>query len=105
LELIGTLDDDGVLHYTEEGWTVDEAGHLVRMEENGPMWEHHYDETQRWWVGVSTESGYRATWWWVHTDPDNPDTDGDGIPDGWEYENWFHPDLAADASEDPDGDG
>ena len=38
------------------------------------------------------------------TDPHNPDTDGDGMPDGWEVENNLDP-LFDDADQDPDGDG
>ncbi len=38
------------------------------------------------------------------TDPNNPDTDGDGIPDGWEVSHGLNP-LVNDASADPDGDG
>jgi hypothetical protein len=38
------------------------------------------------------------------TDPNNPDTDGDGMPDGWEVHNWLDP-LRDDSAEDLDGDG
>jgi Big-like domain-containing protein/nidogen-like/alpha/beta hydrolase family protein DUF900/thrombospondin type 3 repeat protein len=38
------------------------------------------------------------------TNPANPDTDGDGMPDGWEVANNLNP-LANDASLDFDGDG
>ena len=38
------------------------------------------------------------------TDPNNPDTDGDGMPDGWEVNHGLNP-LVNDASADPDGDG
>lgn len=34
-----------------------------------------------------------------------PDTDGDGIPDPWETQHSLNPALASDAMEDPDGDG
>jgi hypothetical protein len=33
------------------------------------------------------------------------DSDGDGMPDAWETDNGFDPDLAEDAAEDADGDG
>jgi len=39
------------------------------------------------------------------TDPSNPDSDGDGLPDGWEVANMLNPQEAGDAIEDPDGDG
>ncbi|MGN6554856.1 MAG: hypothetical protein ACTHLW_14205 [Verrucomicrobiota bacterium] len=35
----------------------------------------------------------------------NPDTDGDGLPDGYEYEHGLNPADAADAAQDRDGDG
>lgn len=39
-------------------------------------------------------------------DPTNADTDGDGMPDGWEVQYWPDLDpLVADANEDPDEDG
>lgn len=38
------------------------------------------------------------------TDPANPDTDGDGMIDGWEVDNLLNP-VLNDASEDSDGDG
>ena len=38
------------------------------------------------------------------TDPTNPDTDGDGVPDGWEAANGLDP-LTNDVDLDPDGDG
>lgn len=68
-------------------------------------WTVSYDETKRWWVGVWNEPESRSTWWWVHTDPEDPDSDDDGLPDGWEYQNWLHPRLASDAVGDPDDDG
>ena len=39
------------------------------------------------------------------TDPSNSDTDGDGIPDGWEVYYNFNPQLASDADDDRDEDG
>ncbi|MHA1779208.1 MAG: NosD domain-containing protein [Candidatus Heimdallarchaeaceae archaeon] len=39
-----------------------------------------------------------------HTDPFTPDTDGDGIPDDWEFINGIDP-LKANANLDPDNDG
>jgi poly(beta-D-mannuronate) lyase len=37
--------------------------------------------------------------------PIDPDTDGDGMPDGWETANGLNPNDPADATQDPDGDG
>ena len=37
--------------------------------------------------------------------PDSADTDGDGLPDGWEIDNGLDPDDPADAARDSDGDG
>ena len=39
------------------------------------------------------------------TDPSNNDTDGDGLPDGWEGYYGLNPTSASDANEDFDGDG
>ena len=38
-------------------------------------------------------------------DPTNPDTDGDGMPDGWEHRHGFNPLDPSDGDEDADGDG
>lgn len=40
----------------------------------------------------------------LHTDPNDADTDGDGIPDGWEVAHGLNP-LVDDAGNDPDDDG
>ena len=39
------------------------------------------------------------------TDPMQIDTDGDGMPDGWEIGNGFNPNDVSDGSQDADGDG
>ena len=39
------------------------------------------------------------------TDMNNPDTDNDGMPDGWEVNYGLNPNSASDGSADPDGDG
>jgi len=39
------------------------------------------------------------------TDPNDEDSDDDGLPDGWEVDNDLGPLDDSDADEDPDGDG
>ncbi|MBG0784598.1 MAG: hypothetical protein H0S79_05810 [Anaerolineaceae bacterium] len=39
------------------------------------------------------------------TNPTDPDSDDDGMPDGWEVEHDLDPNDPTDADEDPDGDG
>ena len=39
------------------------------------------------------------------TDMNNPDTDNDGMPDGWEVNYGLNPNSASDSGADPDGDG
>ena len=39
------------------------------------------------------------------TDMTKADTDGDGLPDGWEVTHGLNPNDAGDANADPDGDG
>jgi len=61
-------------------------------------------------------SDYKEFRWWGgywSADPDNdglhmlldPDSDNDGMPDGWEMDNRLLPAQSRDAQEDPDGDG
>ena len=42
--------------------------------------------------------------YWNGTNPTNGDTDGDGMPDGWEVHWGFQPLNSSDSSDDPDGD-
>ena len=60
-----------------------------------------------WWltnvhavVGCEADPSFR-----LGPDPTNPDTDGDGIPDGWEMFFGLDPTDPSDADEDPDNDG
>lgn len=55
------------------------------------------------WIGDST-SGYGMSHTYT-TNPNNPDTDGDLLPDGWEIFNGTVPDNAADGLSDGDNDG
>ncbi|MEA3343312.1 MAG: VWA domain-containing protein [archaeon] len=50
--------------------------------------------------GLTNEEEYQ----WG-TDPNNPDTDGDGMPDGWEADNGLNPLDPNDANDDNDNDG
>jgi hypothetical protein len=43
--------------------------------------------------------------WWGGTDPTKRDTDGDGMPDGWEVQYSLNPLDPTDADQDADGDG
>ncbi len=43
--------------------------------------------------------------YWLGTNPNSPDTDGDQMPDRWEFDNFLNPLSAADASLDSDRDG
>ena len=53
-------------------------------------------------AGLASEMAFSAR---VLGDGEGLDTDGDGVPDGWEREHGFNPDLATDAAADEDGDG
>jgi hypothetical protein len=62
-------------------------------------------------------SNYEEFLWWLNNagancdivgtspDPTNPDSDGDGMPDGWEILNGLNPMDPSDAFDDSDGDG
>jgi RHS repeat-associated protein len=65
-----------------------------------PIFRYHY-------VGEIDADGDGLTAWEEHelgTSDSNADTDGDGMPDGWEYSHGLNP-LVNDAGLDPDGDG
>jgi hypothetical protein len=85
---------------------VPEAGDLSSSTDSSePTWSEIFDDTLQMWVGKSTSGRTISTWWWVNTDPLDADSDGDAMPDGWEYENWLHPKKASDSTADPDTDG
>lgn len=68
----------------------------------------NFEEFNYWLThaGINTYSAALAanpTNWWLN--PTSPDTDGDGMWDGWEVLNSFDPGWAGDGTNDPDGDG
>ena len=80
-EPYGDLDNDGLLNFEEfEFWLAN-------------LWVPDYTTIDR----------TSATNWWP--DPTNPDSDGDGLPDGWEGLNGLDPTDPGDAGGDLDGDG
>ena len=58
------------------------------------------------WNGNITDSEIFSNLYeyWNGTNPTNGDTDGDGMPDGWEVHWGFQPLNSSDSSDDPDGD-
>jgi YD repeat-containing protein len=82
---IRPMDADGDGFYDD--WEVKQFGDLNQ----GPGDDHDGDS-------LSNLDEYERG-----TDPSNPDTDSDQIPDGWEITHGLNP-LADDASLDPDGD-
>ncbi len=89
-------DGDGLSNLCEYQWTlIREAGI------NGDLLESHFES--------ETEAAQ-----WFKSDPNNVDSDGDGLPDGWEARGactWdvtrtgINPLNGSDAFENPDGDG
>ncbi len=61
-------------------------------------------EEYQWYAAYTTQCVTVATGL-VSPDPTRPDTDGDGMADGWEIINGFNPIDPADAALDSDGDG
>jgi len=112
LDRTGYYNHQGTLVFPGDGWVVDEVGHLVpdarssspSTDPSEPTWNEVFDDTLQMWVGTSSSGRITSTWWWVHTDPLDADSDGDGMPDGWEYENWLHPKKASDSTVDQEND-
>ena len=112
MERTGLYNAEGTLVFPDDGWIVNESGGLVPNTpvttgptgSPEPSWTQYFNHDLQIWVGTFTSGSTVSTWWWVYTDPLSDDSDGDGMPDGWEYENWFNPKKASDAAEDPDDD-
>mgnify|MGYP000335992834 CR=1 FL=1 len=64
-----------------------------------PYWIYIYPDADHDNDGLSNQQEQN-----YGTDPLNPDTDGDGMPDGWEIEHGLNATWAGDASMDADGD-
>jgi hypothetical protein len=63
-----------------------------------------YGATQTWLMGdLDNDDLSNETEMAIGTDPNDPDTDNDGMPDGWEFLNKIDP-KRIDANEDPDND-
>jgi hypothetical protein len=89
-------DGDGLSNLCEYQWTLIKAAGIA-----GDLLESHLESE------LSAES-------WANPDPNNVDSDGDGLPDGWEARGactWdvsragINPLNGSDAFENPDGDG
>lgn len=63
------------------------------------------DPNSPYWFGDAAEINYQDTSNGKSPDPTNPDTDGDGMPDGWEALHNLHPCNASDQFLDLDHDG
>ena len=58
--------------------------------------------------GLNNVEEYEVAYTWGpsnFTDPEDSDTDNDGMPDGWEYLSGIHPNDGSNADDDPDFDG
>lgn len=99
-------DGDG-LSDSEEHWGFERTVETVR-EETRYVTEERYDEQTG--ETYTEDVPYQETvvevhTYWVSTDPTNPDTDGDGLPDGYEVSHQLDPTNSADGLVDGDGDG
>jgi hypothetical protein len=105
--------------YTGPSWDTDSDGDgIPDLEEifgfpvSNWVYESHSLWTEFWDADAGTNTNVDLGWSnWVegtiivYTSPYTADTDGDGIPDGWERNNGLNPDKASDGSDDFDGDG
>ena len=105
--------------YTGPSWDTDFDGDgIPDLEEifgfpvSNWVYESHSLWPEFWDADAGTNTNVDLGWSnWVegtiivYTSPYTADTDGDGIPDGWERNNGLNPDKASDGSDDFDGDG
>lgn len=110
IKLSGTVDDDSGLEKTTV--VVDGLGQIDEMMDEGPLNIDTEIPSSDLGAGdvsirvISTDSVSNLNEEILETRivTLTTDTDRDGIPDIWEYENGFDPDTA-DSGDDPDGDG
>lgn len=76
-------DEDGLTDYEEmKAWVILELGSIVSIFYNAPEYEELGTEGVEL---VSEKYGYKEEQIILGLDPLNPDTDGDGLPDGYEF--------------------
>ncbi len=72
------------------------------------MWDeylHHFFNPQEHnYLDYDSDGLNNTREWELGTDASSSDTDGDGMPDGWEAQHGFNP-LSEDSGQDPDNDG
>ncbi|MBL9138642.1 MAG: lamin tail domain-containing protein [Verrucomicrobiales bacterium] len=80
----------------ESGWPFIGAGSGLALARRGP---DTFSNDAAAWIAMAPSPG--------RSDPNEPgvDSDRDGMPDAWETAHGLDPERAADAAEDPDGDG
>jgi YD repeat-containing protein len=93
-----------VLSRTNWTWLLRATGAVVNFSWGLTNWCERYFQlgTTNDPDGDSLTSAYESLV--SHTNPNDADTDGDGMPDGWELSHGFNP-LVDDGSGDADGDG
>ena len=93
-------DGDGM----PDGWEVKYG--LNPLDSEDALLDIDNDSFDSDWNGNITDSERYSNLYeyWNGTNPTNGDTDGDGMPDGWEVHWGFQPLNSSDSSDDPDGD-
>ena len=93
-------DGDGM----PDGWEVKYG--LNPLDSEDALLDIDNDSFDSDWNGNITDSERYSNLYeyWNGTNPTNGDTDGDGMPDGWEVHWGFQPLNSSDSSDDPDND-